>query len=44
MLMPVIFFTAMNNLIWAIGLEVTLSVLGVLGHQPADHWRDDLLG
>lgn len=26
--MPVIFFTAMNNLIWAIGLEVTLSVLG----------------
>jgi hypothetical protein len=24
--MPVIFFTAMNNLIWAIGLEVTLSV------------------
>ena len=26
--MPVLFFTAMNNLIWAIGLEVTLSVLG----------------
>ena len=26
--MPVVFFTAMNNLIWAIGLEVTLSVLG----------------
>jgi peptide/nickel transport system permease protein len=26
--MPVIFFTAMNNFIWAIGLEVTLSVLG----------------
>jgi peptide/nickel transport system permease protein len=26
--MPVIFFTAMNNLIWAIGLEVTRSVLG----------------
>ena len=26
--MPIIFFTAMNNLIWAIGLEVTLSVLG----------------
>ena len=26
--MPVIFFTAMNNLIWAIGLEVTLSILG----------------
>jgi peptide/nickel transport system permease protein len=26
--MPIVFFTAMNNLIWAIGLEVTLSVLG----------------
>ncbi|WFE77107.1 ABC transporter permease [Roseinatronobacter sp. S2] len=26
--MPIIFFTAMNNLIWAISLEVTLSVLG----------------
>jgi peptide/nickel transport system permease protein len=26
--MPVLFFTAMNNLIWAIGVEVTLSVLG----------------
>jgi peptide/nickel transport system permease protein len=26
--MPVVFFTAMNNLIWAIGLEVTLSILG----------------
>ncbi len=25
---PIIFFTAMNNLIWAIGLEVTLSILG----------------
>ena len=25
---PILFFTAMNNLIWAIGLEVTLSVLG----------------
>ncbi len=26
--MPIVFFTTMNNLIWAIGLEVTLSVLG----------------
>lgn len=26
--MPIVFFTAMNNLIWAIGVEVTLSVLG----------------
>jgi peptide/nickel transport system permease protein len=26
--MPVVFFTTMNNLIWAIGIEVTLSVLG----------------
>lgn len=26
--MPIIFFTTMNNLIWAIGTEVTLSVLG----------------
>lgn len=26
--MPVVFFTAMNNLIWAIGIEVTLSILG----------------
>lgn len=26
--LPIIFFTTMNNLIWAIGLEVTLSVLG----------------
>ena len=26
--MPVVFYTAMNNLNWAIGLEVTLSVLG----------------
>ncbi|QDY70541.1 ABC transporter permease [Qingshengfaniella alkalisoli] len=26
--LPIIFFTAMNNLIWAISLEVTLSVLG----------------
>ena len=26
--MPILFFTAMNNLIWAIGLEVTLSILG----------------
>ena len=26
--MPIVFFTAMNNLIWAIGLEVTLSILG----------------
>ena len=26
--MPIIFFTSMNNLLWAIGLEVTLSVLG----------------
>lgn len=26
--MPILFFTTMNNLIWAIGLEVTLSVLG----------------
>jgi len=25
---PILFFTAMNNLIWAIGLEVTLSILG----------------
>ncbi len=25
---PIVFFTAMNNLIWAIGLEVTLSILG----------------
>jgi peptide/nickel transport system permease protein len=25
---PIIFFTAMNNLIWAIGLEVTLAILG----------------
>ena len=25
---PIVFFTTMNNLIWAIGLEVTLSVLG----------------
>ena len=28
--LPIIFFTAMNNLIWAIGLEVTLSVLGFM--------------
>lgn len=28
--MPIVFFTAMNNLIWAIGLEVTLSVLGFM--------------
>lgn len=26
--MPIVFFTTMNNLIWAIGLEVTLSILG----------------
>jgi len=26
--LPIVFFTAMNNLIWAISLEVTLSVLG----------------
>jgi peptide/nickel transport system permease protein len=26
--MPIVFFTTMNNLIWAIGTEVTLSVLG----------------
>jgi peptide/nickel transport system permease protein len=26
--MPIVFYTSMNNLIWAIGLEVTLSVLG----------------
>jgi peptide/nickel transport system permease protein len=26
--LPIVFFTTMNNLIWAIGLEVTLSVLG----------------
>jgi peptide/nickel transport system permease protein len=26
--MPIVFFTTMNNLIWAIGLEVTLAVLG----------------
>jgi peptide/nickel transport system permease protein len=26
--LPILFFTTMNNLIWAIGLEVTLSVLG----------------
>jgi len=26
--MPIVFYTTMNNLIWAIGLEVTLSVLG----------------
>ncbi|MBY3051631.1 ABC transporter permease [Rhizobium laguerreae] len=26
--MPIVFFTTMNNMIWAIGLEVTLSVLG----------------
>ena len=26
--MPIVFFTTMNNLIWAIGVEVTLSVLG----------------
>lgn len=26
--MPIVFFTSMNNLIWAIGIEVTLSVLG----------------
>lgn len=26
--MPIVFFTTMNNLIWAIGIEVTLSVLG----------------
>jgi peptide/nickel transport system permease protein len=26
--LPVVFYTTMNNLIWAIGLEVTLSVLG----------------
>ncbi len=26
--MPIVFYTTMNNLIWAIGLEVTLSILG----------------
>ncbi|MBY5642665.1 ABC transporter permease [Rhizobium leguminosarum] len=26
--MPIVFFTTMNNMIWAIGIEVTLSVLG----------------
>lgn len=26
--MPIVFYTSMNNLIWAIGLEVTLSILG----------------
>jgi peptide/nickel transport system permease protein len=26
--MPIVFYTTMNNLIWAIGIEVTLSVLG----------------
>lgn len=26
--LPIVFFTTMNNLIWATGLEVTLSVLG----------------
>jgi peptide/nickel transport system permease protein len=26
--MPIVFYTTMNNMIWAIGLEVTLSVLG----------------
>ena len=28
--LPIVFFTTMNNLIWAIGLEVTLSVLGFI--------------
>ena len=37
--MPIIFFTTMNNLIWAIGTRGDALGPRLLRHQPADHRR-----
>ena len=42
--LPIVFYTTMNNMNWSIGLEVTLVGAGLHRHQHADHRRDDLLG
>ena len=42
--MPIVFSTAMANMIWSIGLEVTLAVLGVHQHHDPDGGHDTVLG
>ena len=42
--LPVVFATTINNMLWSIGMEVTLSVLGLSDVTLPDHRHHDLLG